>query len=87
MAQKNQLEFKFVGRDQEFKQLNDLLKDVLAGKGQTVFISGEAGIGKTRLVTELQKVVGKDTEFLISHLMTDEHKKNQIRYLKRLEKK
>ena len=29
----------------------------------------------------------KDIEFLIGHLMSDSHKKNQIEYLNRLEKK
>ncbi|UCH58240.1 MAG: ATP-binding protein, partial [Candidatus Bathyarchaeota archaeon] len=41
-----------VGRDQEIGQLRQHLDSALAGKGATVFIGGEAGVGKTRLVNE-----------------------------------
>jgi predicted ATPase len=41
-----------VGRDDEIKQLRQHLDSALAGKGTTVFIGGEAGVGKTRLVNE-----------------------------------
>ena len=42
-----------IGREDEFGQLMECWKDVLDGEGSTILISGEAGIGKTRLVTEL----------------------------------
>jgi len=45
-----------VGRENELKQLTKYLDEVLEGKGNTVFVSGEAGIGKTRLVEELKKI-------------------------------
>jgi tetratricopeptide (TPR) repeat protein len=41
-----------VGRDGEINQLRRYLDSALAGKGATIFIGGEAGVGKTRLVTE-----------------------------------
>ncbi len=41
-----------VGREIELEHLNSHLNSVLDGKGATIFISGEAGSGKTRLVTE-----------------------------------
>ena len=41
-----------VGRDHEIEQLTQHLCSALNGKGTTVFISGEAGVGKTRLVNE-----------------------------------
>jgi predicted ATPase len=44
---------KLVGRESEFAFLKKLLDDALLGKGHIVFIAGEAGIGKTRLVEEL----------------------------------
>ena len=44
---------KLVGREKELWQLEELARKTLEGNGKTVLISGEAGIGKTRLVTEL----------------------------------
>jgi len=45
---------KMVGRDVELDQLKELLHATIKGKGNTVLVSGEAGIGKTRLVKELE---------------------------------
>jgi class 3 adenylate cyclase/tetratricopeptide (TPR) repeat protein len=42
-----------VGRGRERATLLDLLADVVAGKGSTVFVEGEAGIGKSTLVRDL----------------------------------
>ncbi len=42
-----------VGREEEFKELQTHLDRAKAGHGNTVFIAGEAGVGKTRLITEL----------------------------------
>lgn len=41
-----------VGRKAELDQLESCLKLVFQGKGATVLVSGEAGTGKTRLITE-----------------------------------
>ena len=41
-----------IGRDQEIGQLRQHLDSALAGRGATIFIGGEAGVGKTRLVNE-----------------------------------
>jgi pimeloyl-ACP methyl ester carboxylesterase len=46
---------KMVGRDLELDQLKRYLQATVKGKGNTVFVSGEAGIGKTRLVKELER--------------------------------
>ncbi len=45
----------FVGRDRELGQLQAYIKNAIAGEGEVVFIEGEAGIGKTRLVEEARK--------------------------------
>jgi class 3 adenylate cyclase/tetratricopeptide (TPR) repeat protein len=46
----------FVGRGAELRQLEGVLASCReAGIGQTVYVRGEAGIGKTRLVGELQR--------------------------------
>ena len=44
----------FLGREQEMKALRRLLAETCMGKRCTVLVSGEAGIGKSRLVEELQ---------------------------------
>ena len=43
----------FVGRQPELAVLTGALDDALAGLGQIVMLSGEPGIGKTRLAQEL----------------------------------
>ena len=48
-----------VGRDHEIEQLTQHLHSALNGKGTTVFISGEAGVGKTRLVNEFLNLAKK----------------------------
>jgi len=46
---------RLAGREEQFETLKTLLGRTILGEGQTVFIAGEAGIGKTRLVAELEK--------------------------------
>jgi len=43
-----------IGRDQELAALHHLLKQTSSGQGQLLLLSGEAGIGKSRLVAELK---------------------------------
>ena len=43
----------FIGRAEEMNSLLTFLNDVVLGDGKTVFISGEAGIGKTTIVNHL----------------------------------
>ncbi len=47
---------RLVGRDRELRQIREALDDVLAGSGGVVFITGEAGIGKSRLVSETHEL-------------------------------
>jgi class 3 adenylate cyclase/tetratricopeptide (TPR) repeat protein len=42
-----------VGRDDEVRQISQVLERVAAGSGQVLAITGEAGMGKSRLVAEL----------------------------------
>jgi class 3 adenylate cyclase/tetratricopeptide (TPR) repeat protein len=44
-----------VGRDRPLTTLGELFADVKAGRGQVVFVSGEAGIGKSRLLLEFRR--------------------------------
>ncbi|HEY8494531.1 MAG TPA: AAA family ATPase [Myxococcota bacterium] len=45
---------RFVGREQELAILLDRFEHALEGEGQTVLISGPAGVGKSRLVSALR---------------------------------
>ncbi|HZR80518.1 MAG TPA: sigma 54-interacting transcriptional regulator [Candidatus Binatia bacterium] len=44
----------FVGRQRELALLEDALRSADAGHGQVVFLAGEAGIGKSRLLLEFR---------------------------------
>ena len=43
----------FIGRTRELSELRAALEESIAGRGGCVLISGEPGIGKTRLADEL----------------------------------
>jgi predicted ATPase len=47
----------FVGREDEMEQLHQVMTDLEAGKGRVLAITGEAGIGKSRLMAEWRQDV------------------------------
>ncbi|HUZ36541.1 MAG TPA: AAA family ATPase, partial [Streptosporangiaceae bacterium] len=48
-----------MGRDEEARHLAAALAAAQAGRGGTVFVTGEAGIGKSRLVRETTRMAGE----------------------------
>jgi predicted ATPase len=46
-------ELPIVGREQELAQVEEIIERVMAGHGQLLVITGEAGVGKSRLLEEL----------------------------------
>ncbi|HEV3001338.1 MAG TPA: AAA family ATPase, partial [Solirubrobacteraceae bacterium] len=44
---------RFVGRESQLAELQSLLEDAAAGRPRIAFVTGESGMGKTRLVAEL----------------------------------
>ena len=56
---------KFVGRTSEIGMLLERWELVKGGQGQAVFVSGEAGIGKSRLVDALEERLHEDQHELI----------------------
>jgi predicted ATPase len=44
----------FVGRSEELRQLDHTLAAVQTGAGRCVLVSGEAGVGKSRLIAEIR---------------------------------
>ena len=55
-----------VGREKELDELKRCLDSALSGKGVTVFISGEAGAGKTRLTTEFLNIAKKNQVHILN---------------------
>lgn len=60
-----QIPQEFYGRKNELKQLRDAWFKASDGDGQTVWISGEAGIGKTTLVEQLRKWIPRQQTFFL----------------------
>jgi ATP/maltotriose-dependent transcriptional regulator MalT len=63
-----------IGRQQELEALARYLQEAHSGQGQIVFVSGEAGVGKTRLVREFIRRIDRDisVEVIEGHCY-DEH--------------
>ncbi len=55
------LESVFVGRQREMDELRATLEDVASGRPRIVMLSGEPGIGKTRLAQEIGLVAADKT--------------------------
>jgi predicted ATPase len=47
---------KFIGRSDEITKLAGILEKAVKGEGQMAFIKGEAGIGKTRFLSEIRSL-------------------------------
>jgi predicted ATPase/DNA-binding SARP family transcriptional activator len=52
---------RLVGRDEELAKLRTILAGVAQGLGQVVCLTGEAGVGKSRLVAELKRSAAPDS--------------------------
>jgi tetratricopeptide (TPR) repeat protein/class 3 adenylate cyclase len=62
----------FTGRSAELSTLQRCLHDALKGEGQFVTITGEAGIGKSRLLHEFRKTVhGEGVSCLLGRCQSD----------------
>ncbi|MGQ0648750.1 MAG: AAA family ATPase, partial [Gemmatimonadaceae bacterium] len=63
-------EVPFVGREVEFKELRDAFVATRQGKGQCVVITGEPGIGKTRIASELLRLAVLDGAMAVTYSCT-----------------
>ena len=59
-----------VGREQELAALSALLDGLLEGRGAIVSITGEPGIGKSRLVAEVEERFAGRVRFLAGHAVS-----------------
>ncbi len=60
----------FVGRERELRLLMECFEKVKAGHGQVVFLVGEAGIGKSRLLYEFRRRLGDEATWLEGRCMS-----------------
>ncbi len=60
-----------IGRDKEIEKLDSFWKSTKGDNGLTVLISGEAGIGKTRLVKELIESIDEDVKIIKGWCLAD----------------
>jgi class 3 adenylate cyclase/tetratricopeptide (TPR) repeat protein len=60
----------FVGRERDVEVLHGLWKEAVAGRGQIVLISGEPGIGKSRLLLEFHRSLGEDVIWREAHCVS-----------------
>src|SRR5271156_6082744 len=56
----------FVGREQEVALLIERWRDATEGEGQVVLLSGEAGIGKSRILANLREQIGEENHIAMS---------------------
>jgi class 3 adenylate cyclase/tetratricopeptide (TPR) repeat protein len=60
----------FCGREREVETLKGMWQEALGGHGQIVLISGEPGIGKSRLLLELHRALGDDVIWREAHCVS-----------------
>lgn len=70
---------RLVGRDQEVALLLDRWEQAKAREGQVVLLSGEAGIGKSRIIKTLRERISDDTPVTI-HLQCSPYHTNSALY-------
>ena len=63
----------FVGREHELGLLLERWATAREGEGQVVELSGEAGIGKSRIVRTLQAAIAKETQFQLLYQCSPHH--------------
>jgi class 3 adenylate cyclase/predicted ATPase len=69
-----------VGRDAEMSLLLAAWREVVNGRGRAVLLSGEPGIGKSRLVWDLAKHVGQDASAWLTPCQCSPYRQNSVFY-------
>jgi class 3 adenylate cyclase/predicted ATPase len=63
----------FVGREEEMTLLLERWRRAVKGEGQTVMLSGEAGIGKSRIVAHLRERVSGERHMVLRYQCSPHH--------------
>jgi class 3 adenylate cyclase len=61
-----------VGRTNELSRLAEVADGIRAGRGSALLLVGDAGIGKTRMLDELRRLVGDEAQWLQGHCLSYE---------------
>jgi class 3 adenylate cyclase len=69
---------RFIGREHELALLADRFERAAAGEGQVVLLSGEAGIGKSRLVRQLHERLSATAHTRIRFQCSPAHKDSEL---------
>ena len=62
-----------VGREEEFELLRRCWLKATAGEGQVVLLSGEAGIGKSRLTTAFVELLADERHIRLRYSCSPQH--------------
>ena len=63
----------FVGREHEVALLLDRWRDACEGEGQVALLSGEAGIGKSRILAALRERIGDEPHVRVRYQCSPHH--------------
>ena len=63
----------FVGREHEVALLIDRWRDAVKGEGQVTLLSGEAGIGKSRILAALREQIGDEPHVTMRYQCSPHH--------------
>ena len=69
-----------VGRDQEIGLLFERWEQIEEGMGQVVLLSGEAGVGKSRLVQAMKERVAQDPQAWLTPCQCSPYHRNSAFY-------
>jgi predicted ATPase len=73
---------KFIGRINEITELADIMETGARGDSQLIFIPGEAGVGKTRFINEVQKLpIGQQFNWLSTQCIYQEGTDSYLPFL------
>ena len=59
-----------VGRDSELAQIEGTVRELRSGRGATIAVTGDPGLGKTRLVHEVHNSCGQDVEWISARCLS-----------------
>jgi len=62
-----------IGREHELAMIEERWRRALAGEGQTVLLTGEAGVGKSRIVETFNELIKPEPHYRIRHRWTPFH--------------